>query len=338
MTSKYQIRNSNIEALRFILMVLIFLWHLLIHGCEFIFIGHIDYKYNIYLSIVTAVITAPCVNCFMFISGWFGMKFRMSKLLKLLLVCIICGLLCMPINKLTGFSYDNRGGGLRWLYITLFPVSNNVWWFMTAYVMVYLVSPFIEKGMELVDKRRILYILFAMAMIEILCIPMRVNWGSQFFGMLFIYMIGRYMKLNNISLNKKQSANLYATSTLILICALILINVLPIKKGAMFGSLQFSNPLIILQAIGMFFIAKNIKPHYNKYVNYIFSPCLCIYLITELLRPYKFVVNLLDESIFKGSLAIFIIISGCLLTGHLIFFAADKIVRQCQIGFHAIKR
>lgn len=330
-----KIRNSNIEVLRFILMILIFVWHLLVHGCDFKMIGLIDYQYNIYLSIVTAAITAPCVNCFMFISGWYGMKIHIDKLLNLTLICILSGLICLPINKMTGFS----GGGIGYskIYTTIFPISTKVWWFMTAYIMVYLVSPFIEKGMEYLSKKEILYILIAMTLIEVIGIPREMNWGSSFFGLLYVYMVGRFLKLNNINLGKRQSIFFYISMTLILIGGLILLNATPIKKSALFWSLQYNNPIIVIQAISLFFIVKNIRPRYNKYVNLALKPCLCIYLLPELLTPYKFIVHQLETNLVKGCLLTCAVILGCLLIGHLIFFVANKIISLSETRYKQIK-
>lgn len=102
-----KVRNSNIEILRFALMIAIFLWHLLMHGCGFKDIGHVEYGYNIHLTLVLSALFAPAVNCFMFISGWFGIKFKIEKVVKLSIVCIISAFVCLVIRRTTFFS----GGG-----------------------------------------------------------------------------------------------------------------------------------------------------------------------------------------------------------------------------------
>lgn len=235
-------------------------------------------------------------------------------------------------------SWGSTGGGIGYhkIYPTLFPISTKVWWFMTAYVMVYLVSPFIEKGMEYLNKKEILYILIAMTLIDVIGIPLEMNWGGTFFGLLYIYMLGRALRLNNINIRKRQSLLLYVSATLILIGGLVILNATPIKKSSLFWSLQYSNPIIVMQAISLFYIVKDIKPRYNNHINWAFKPCLCIYLLTELLSPYKFVVNQFEKNAFKGCLLTGIIILGCLLFGHLIFFVANKITSLCQRRFKQI--
>lgn len=191
--------------------------------------------------------------------------------------------------------------------------------------MVYLISPFIEKGVKSLNKKEIQYILITMTMIEVLCIPLQTNWGSSFFGLLYIYMIGRYMRLYNIKLRQKQSTIIYTGTTLLLICVLELMNITPLNKKLLFEALQYNNPLIVLQAIGLFFIFANLKPHYNNRVNRLFRPCLCIYLITESITPYKYMIKRFEDNIFFGIILTFATIIGCLFIGHIVFFATNKI-------------
>lgn len=99
MRDKTKVRNSNIEVLRFVLLCCIFFWHLIVHGLNFKNIGVEPYNHNIHLTILAVVILSPTVNCFMFISGWFGMKFRLNKLLNLVIVCALTSYLCAIINK-----------------------------------------------------------------------------------------------------------------------------------------------------------------------------------------------------------------------------------------------
>ena len=73
-------RNSNIELFRFILMNGICLWHMLVHGMNIKNIINIesDISYSIYILLCLCV---PCVNSFMLISGFYGMKLS-NKLIK----------------------------------------------------------------------------------------------------------------------------------------------------------------------------------------------------------------------------------------------------------------
>lgn len=103
-------RNSNIEILRFLLLCSIFIWHLIVHGLDFKNVGIKPYPYNIHLTILATAFLSPAVNCFMFISGWFGMKLRWKKVCTLSIVCILTSCFCTFINRV---GILNISGGAR---------------------------------------------------------------------------------------------------------------------------------------------------------------------------------------------------------------------------------
>ena len=50
-------------------------WHLIIWGMGFGDIGYKPYSYSLTSTAFCLTAFVPAVNCFMFISGWFGIKF-----------------------------------------------------------------------------------------------------------------------------------------------------------------------------------------------------------------------------------------------------------------------
>lgn len=198
-------------------------------------------------------------------------------------------------------------------------------------MMVCLISPFIEQGLKVLQKRELLYIIGGMTIIEICSIPLRLNWGSSFFGLLYIYILGRSIRLYKIDIDRKRAICVFAVMTLLLLVCLEALNNLPIGKSSLFWFLQFNNPIIILQAIGLFFAFLHLPPSYNKWINSFFAPCLCIYLLTEWSHPYSLVVKQIENNILVGVVWVICVIIGTLFIGHLIFHIADRIV---QILFH----
>lgn len=71
-------RNSNIELLRFILMFFIFLWHILVHAYE-IKSGPYSSVQATHIQLIMCSIFVPSVNCFMLISGYYGINFTKDK-------------------------------------------------------------------------------------------------------------------------------------------------------------------------------------------------------------------------------------------------------------------
>ena len=194
------------------------------------------------------------------------MKFKAAKVMNLSLICVLSALICLVLKHYTIL----RGGhdiGLMNLYSAIFPISTIAWWFMTAYIMVLLISPFIENGIKLINSQEFICVLVFMTLIEVLSIPAMRNFGSSFFGLLYIYLLGRYLSMYKIKLTGKKALLLFICMTALLMICLETLYFLPIKNSALFWFLQFNNPIIILQAVSLFFIVLNLKPIYNRHIN-----------------------------------------------------------------------
>lgn len=73
-----QKRNTNIEVLRLVLMLAILCWHILVHGYGFG--GGKMECLSDEVGITFASLFAPATYCFMFISGYYGLKFSVKKM------------------------------------------------------------------------------------------------------------------------------------------------------------------------------------------------------------------------------------------------------------------
>lgn len=87
-------RNSNIELLRFVLMFTICILHLLVHGVGIkesgASVGNVD--------LLLCALSLPAVNCFMLISGYYGIRFSVNKALTLILQAFIIFVFCSIVK------------------------------------------------------------------------------------------------------------------------------------------------------------------------------------------------------------------------------------------------
>lgn len=184
-----KVRNSNIEVLRFVLMSFILVWHTIVHGYDFKNMGTEDFLYegNIPLTFFLLSLTAPATYCFVFISGYFGMHFSLKKLLEMILWCLLTGILVMIVR---GFCLG-KDVELVDVVHSLFPIASVKWWFMTAFVQLYILSPFLNHGMKQLSENSkviILSLLFLLSFFQI--ILGKPNAGSSLWGLIFVYLWG----------------------------------------------------------------------------------------------------------------------------------------------------
>lgn len=280
-----KIRNSNIEVLRFLLMTFILIWHIIVHGYNFQAIGFegFTYKANVPLSLFFASLTLPATYCFVFISGYFGITLRLNKLIELALWCIFVSVGVTFIKKF--LLHDEIS--MRELWEAFFPITANKWWFMTAYVQLFVLSPFLNYGMEKLCQRKqqivlLLIYLFSIARMFMGC----ANAGSSLMGVVFVYLLGRYFKQHGVwNYNKSRLCYLISLIAFFVITmSVYYISCISGKKSILkliFYFMGYANPLIIVMAISIFFIVLHQRVWENKVVNKLLAANLFIYLITE---------------------------------------------------------
>lgn len=191
-------RQLNLEALRIVAMFTIVLQHFLIHGgiMQAVNPGSINYILAIFLKSVTLF----AVNCYVLISGYFLVKskWRIKKLLLLVAQVIFYSVLIYLLLVATGsipFSLKN-------LLFSFFPILTKRYWFVTIYIGMYLLSPFVNKLIESLTQRQhalcilLLFLLFSFwPNIIYSSDPMDAGGGHGVAWFLTLYMVAAYLRL-----------------------------------------------------------------------------------------------------------------------------------------------
>lgn len=268
-------RDSNIELLRILLMFMI----LMLHGYG-ITAGMIERTNNLGLYIPEGLIyslTVIAVNCYIFISGYFGMKFNLHSFLSLITQLLFYSLGIVVVMTILGTDVSSK-----FLLRSIFPVSGKIWWFMSAYVALYLVAPFLNAGLEKLTKKQFQFLIFGLIWLNTIGSFYFHNDaiagnGYSFFNFVVVYFVARYIKLYNV--NFRFPFVIYLGCTLFCFAIDYFVNVqLGISK---FGSPtgDYANPLQLLAATAFFLTFKNIKPFFSKFINKVAKLALAVYLI-----------------------------------------------------------
>lgn len=179
-------RLSNIELFRIVCMILIVMWHINIGTGESKSID--TWSTGNFINAFSAV----GVNCFILISGYFGIAIKKKGLIKIISQCLYYSVLISVAAAIifhTHIDYKSM----------CFPLSSNVWWFMTTYLMLYITSPLINKGLEQMKLKEMSLIVLSLT---IVCVWMGFCFkntnnpsGHSYLQFLYIYVIGRFIRL-----------------------------------------------------------------------------------------------------------------------------------------------
>lgn len=314
-------RNSNIELLRFILMVTICILHMFIHGLGINNIGHAE-SIN-YSHLMICVILIPQVNCFMLISGFYGIKFSINKMLNFIIQASFYFWLCILLKYIIWNSFN---------------ISELIqaWWFLTEYFIIFILSPIINNSLKYISQKQFLILLGTLVFINSFGLYItRISLGSNLLSLLIIYLIGRYFFLYNVTISRKASIMLWIGTTIILGIIIYLATCFDYRLARLL--LHYNNPLIILQAIGILYFCLSFpEKHYQPFI-FLGAHCFAIYLITERLgiKLYTAWANIYNKNIILSIICILLMCFICIyidiIQARVNKYLQDKILKKIKI-------
>lgn len=292
-------RNSSYELMRIVSMFLIVLYHIILHGKV------LENCQNEGLKIIFEFIefvTLVHVNSFILVTGYYQVEsnFKQSKIWSLLnanwfyRVLIVILLLTFNIVSIDKVS----------LIKETFPINLNEYWFFKNYLLLYCLTPFINKGIEKLNKST--YQKMIIVSFIIFSIVPSVTGGSYFdnsgftlYQFVFLYMVGAYLKkypLSKSYIFKVMSKNMYKLILIFILFTCVFSNYILYKYSMSVSSVNtvlgeissyvsrastlYNNPFVIIQSICFFeyFGTLTIK---NRYINKLASLVFGIYLIHD---------------------------------------------------------
>lgn len=203
---------------------------------------------NTILNLGLRSISFVCVNCFILISGYFGIRWKIRSFSNLIFQISFWLTIGVAFAKIIGIQYDGS------IFSACLSMINGRW-FIPAYISLYVVAPplnaFIEKSSTKQLLRYIVIFYIFSTIYGYFMFSKEFNEGMSLISLIGIYLTGAYLHREDKLLAKLNSwswLGLYFACALLLIVASIGLFKLNISS-LIFGYL---NPLIILQSVFLF--------------------------------------------------------------------------------------
>lgn len=315
-------RISNLELLRIIAMIFIVAHHWAGHGFEgVVFSAQNMNNLPIYLFLVLGKIG---VDVFILISAYFmiNSKFTFRKLLNLggevyfysILFLVIFAVFLNPPFPIRLFDIGT----------SLLPISHSAYWFVTDYIVLMLLSPFLNKFIKGLSKKTFLRLLvLSIFLWSIYSTFTGKSFGySELLWFVVLYFIGSFIRLH-LDIGKISSKKLMAAcliSFVLMYVGCYLLEYLNLTFNVTANRVyEFSfeySIFILIISISLFLIFLKQKPFYNRYINYIAGSVLGVYLIHDNLfvRQYLWKYILHNHQFYSSpNLVLFAILSIALI-------------------------
>ena len=272
-------RNSNIELLRIIAMVMILGLHV-----NFLAIGGPSTQditsspFQSFIRLFAEYICIVGVNIFVLISGWFGINYKPKGIVQFLFQSMFFSLIIFISFAIAGDIKINRLN-----IMSSFLLYKNAYWFVWAYLVLYIMAPMLNAFIEKNDRQTLKKFLLLFFVIQtIASIFTSVGFykaGYDPLSFIGLYLLARYFRLY------KENTGKYIYLFIFTICVLLntLVCLMPPFFGKSNGLMvsitwMYTNPLNIIGALTLllFFTKLNFK---SKAVNYVATSCFAVYLL-----------------------------------------------------------
>lgn len=264
-------RLSNFELLRIISMLLVLLSHYVptreIPTAESLVNNTIPTLCTIELHSLSIV----CVNCFVLISGYFGIRLTMKSFANYLWQIIFWSGASVVTAYFLGL---NSGLGLFFRGV--------VWgWFPWAYLVLMILSPlinaFVEKcsAHELGSYIILFYLLSTMGGYLLGCRDFLT--GMSGLSLMGLYLIGAYLRRYKFRLFE-YSVKVNFTMYLVLGFFLLLVNIMLLMVGIKSSPYGYLNPVVIVMAVYLFLTFAKLKIGNITIVNNLAKSAFAVYL------------------------------------------------------------
>lgn len=296
---KVKMRNSNYELMRIISMFLIILYHVIYHG------EVLQNCYNEGAKIILEFLeffTLVHVNSFVLLSGYYQStsNFKQSKLWSIINASLFYRIVIMVVLLALGIITLDKVT----IFKEAFPININEYWFIKCYILLYCLSPFINRGLKNFDKKSFQKLLLVMFIIFSI-IP--VVTGRQFFEnngfslyqFVYMYLIGAYLRkypLDKSHIFKVMSKRMYQLVLIFIFFFALTLNYVFYEYASSLSGVNslvdelssyitnnailYNNPFVVIQTIAYFafFGTLSIK---SKLINRLSVLTIGVYLIHD---------------------------------------------------------
>ncbi len=266
-------RQSNIELLRLVAMFMVLVVH-----TNFVPLGAPNLSSFIDRPLVAGgrvalqLASVMCVNVFVFISGWFGIRATFRSFMGFVFQCLWFYLLMYILIISLGISSFVLG-----IFARSFWFGDSCW-FEKSYALLFIVSPVLNVFMDSASRRRWGFMLIAFFAFEFMyglsASTKYLDYGYSPVSFIGIYLLAGYVRRYGTSIHNK-GLLIYWVS-LLLNCVLYFVLCFVGREGL---TATYLNPLVISGTVGLFLWFNGMKTGYNQMINYIARSNFGVYLI-----------------------------------------------------------
>lgn len=218
-------RNPGFELLRVVSMLMIVTLHYNAFTGALMHHGVPASGVNIVATIVQSFAITG-VNTYVLLSGFFMSKQspKVSKLLYLVCTVYFYTVLISLAMMIVGTYVLHSENSVYKMVQYLFPISDEHYWFVTAYVIMYVLSPVLNAAVNTLKRRQLMFVIaglliwFCVVKSIVPVVLSTDRYGYDYGWFICLYLIAAYLRRYEVPLfsSAKKSAIVFVSSALII--------------------------------------------------------------------------------------------------------------------------
>ncbi len=271
-------RDSNMELLRLVAMLLVLVVHANFRALPVPGYTHVHANpSSAFLMFMTEAFSIYAVDLFVLLSGWYGIRFKGKRLAELVFQVLFFGVFAIGVCAMFApeeLSHD--------VLSRLFLLGVNDYWFVKAYVALYLLSPVLNAFVEQASRRQ-----FAMVLATFFAFQFIYGWafestrwlvaGYSLPSFIGLYLLARFMRLHPLrvwQLSRWVDLAIYLGIVATLTVAMFVIKQHAGRGGALYF---YICPLVIVGAMHLLLFFSKFSFH-SRVVNWLAISAFAAYL------------------------------------------------------------
>lgn len=229
----------------------------------------------IFFQVIIESISVVCVNIFVLISGWFGIRPTFRGLFAFIFQCIYFLSGTYIVTCSIGISEFSLTGLKGCLF--LLPSTN---WFLRAYIGLYILSPILNIFLDKISNKGLLQFLIVFYVFQTVygCtnISEFINWGYSTFSFIGLYCLARYVRY---CISDKYKTVGWILIICIFINSLLFYISCYLKKDGFIYVYSYINPFVIISSCCYLLIIRRIRMGVSPVFNYLSKSAFAVYLL-----------------------------------------------------------
>ena len=282
-------RQSNMELLRIVAMFLVLVVH-----ADFAALGHPTHTDAVgdtaatlwrYLFEGLAIV---CVNVFVLLSGWFGIRSSWKGFLKFIFQVAFFSVGLYILGLCMGWTDCSFAGWLSAFTFTDVPATDCIplYWFIVSYIGLYLFAPVLNAFIEKADQRQLGGTVLAFFVFQTL-----YGWllGSEWtifkdgystLSFIGLYLLAQYIRKYPAKVTQMPAKVDLAAYLLlaVLVAAVGFLGVYFDISGLNTRLLAYSNPFVILESVFLLLFFSKLKTQ-STAVNFVSASAFAVFLV-----------------------------------------------------------